>query len=140
MALGLVQFPFIQISSTRSGIDDLGGGRRGRRSSHSRIVLHCMISVGFAAAVVCAMSALGLVGSGLDPASGREDPLDTGGYSLRGAWKDLRSIISFVLGAVVTSLVGGDFSAPDPADGDGNEPEDQSAELMEKLIFFSTFM
>jgi len=50
-------------------------------------------------------------------------------------WQDLRSIISFVLGALLTSVVGGDFSA-DSRDEDAEE----DSELMGKLLFVSSFL
>ncbi|CAK0793598.1 unnamed protein product [Prorocentrum cordatum] len=43
-----------------------------------------------------------------------------GGYSTDDVWKDMRSIVSFVLGALLTSCVGGDFSQ---AGDDLEEPE-----------------
>ncbi|CAK0793599.1 unnamed protein product [Prorocentrum cordatum] len=137
--MDLAQSAYHQISDTRSSIDDLGAGqRRGHRSSLSSVVLHCTVSVGLAAAALCLLSALGLAASAQrDPDPAWEGPVGRGGYSTDDVWKDMRSIVSFVLGALLTSCVGGDFSQ---AGDDLEEPEEQPSKIMERLIFFTTFM
>jgi len=93
-----------------------------------------MLSIGVSAAVLCLLSALGVVVLARPALAGEAC---AGGYSWRAVWQDLRSVISFVLGALLTSCVGGDFSADG---GDEDAEEESPTQLMDKLLFVSSFL
>mmetsp|Transcript_13615 Transcript_13615/g.36027 ORF Transcript_13615/g.36027 Transcript_13615/m.36027 type:complete len:139 (+) Transcript_13615:57-473(+) len=138
MAPALAQSTHHRASGPTASAHDPGAGpRRGPGTSLGSAVLRGMVAVGLAAAVLCLLSAAGLAAFS-QRAPALEDPAaSTGGYSAREVWKDMRSIVSFVLGALLTSCVGGDFSQ---AGDDLEEPEEQPSKIMERLIFFTTFM
>jgi hypothetical protein len=100
-----------------------------------------MLTMIFAGAVLSLLGPLGIAVRS-NPGVCPED--SDGGYTVCGFWQDLRSVISFVLGALLTCCFGdGSFkSSDDNQTREAREevPEEESNPIMEKFALCASLL